>query len=243
MRSLFKAVGRLGLLCMEESRDKLFASTCWTTVLEAGDLEATSSHALSALAQLCQAYWRPMYAFQRKRGYSHHDAQDLIQNFFTHLIETRGYARADRSKGRFRSFLLTSLKHFIADVRDRKHALKRGGGAIIKSLDDKTEMQIACYVKSPADEVYDREWAESLVRHALTRLGQECALAGKTALFDRLRMRLAVRGESAIPWAELAQVKTESSPFWRQYCEAQINPEIRHNCLNRPRRRTLPQRS
>ena len=154
-------------LCREaESRDELFVSTRWTMVLKAGDSAATSAQALSALSELCQIYWRPLYVFLRKKGYGREDAQDLTQGFFAHLIATRGYAHADRDRGRFRAFLLAALKHFIADARDRQHALKRGGGMILEKLDDKTEAQIARAAKWQADEVYDREWAASLVRQA-----------------------------------------------------------------------------
>jgi len=123
-------------MCREaESRNELFASTRWTTVLKAGDSAATSAHALSALSELCQIYWRPLYVFLRKQGYGREDAQDLTQGFFAHLIKNRGYAHADREKGRFRSFLPAALKHFIADARDREHALKRGGGMVVENLD------------------------------------------------------------------------------------------------------------
>jgi RNA polymerase sigma factor (sigma-70 family) len=159
-----------------ESRDELFASTRWTMVLEAGDSATASAHALSALSELCQIYWRPLYAFLRRQGYGSEDAQDLTQGFFAHLIETRAYARADREKGRFRSFLLGVLKHFIADARDRRQALKRGGGMILVKLDDKAiaeaEAQIGRATKWQAEEVYDREWAASLLRQALDRLAQ-----------------------------------------------------------------------
>src|SRR6266508_2609045 len=139
-------------------RNELFASTRWTMVLEAGDSATASAHALSALSELCQIYWRPLYAFLRKQGYGSEDAQDLTQGFFADLIETRAYARADREKGRFRSFLLGTLKHFIADVRDRGQALKRGGGMILQNLDDKAtaeaEAQIARATNWQADYVY-----------------------------------------------------------------------------------------
>src|SRR5206468_1752805 len=146
-----------------ERRDELFASTRWTMVLEAGNSTTTSAHALSALSELCQIYWRPLYAFLRKQGYRPEDAQDLTQGFFADLIETRAYARADREKGRFRSFLLGTLKHFIADARDRGRALKRGGGMILENLDDKAiaeaEARVAQAAKWQAEETYDREWA------------------------------------------------------------------------------------
>src|SRR5215470_47419 len=179
-----------------ESRDKLFFSTRWAMVLKAGDSAATTAEALSALSELCQVYWRPVYVFLRKLGYRHEDAQDLTQGFFAHFIENRGYARADREKGRFRSFLLVALKHFIADSWDREHALKRGGGMVLENLDENVEAQIARGAKRQADEVYDREWAASLVRQALDRLAQECALAGKADLFSCLMPCLVAREES-----------------------------------------------
>ena len=197
-------------LCGEaESRDELFASTRWTMVLEAGDSATASAHALSALSELCQIYWRPLYAFLRKRGYGPEDAQDLTQGFFADLIETRAYARADREKGRFRSFLLGALKHFIADTRDRGRALKRGGGLVLQNLDDKAiaeaEAQIARTEKWQADEVYDCQWAASLVRQALDRLTQECALAGKAELLGYVMPHLGAPEESAIPYEEMAR--------------------------------------
>ena len=195
-----------GPLCPEvESRDELFVSTRWTMVLKAGDSAATSAQALSALSELCQIYWRPLYVFLRKKGYGREDAQDLTQGFFAHLIENRGYAHADRERGRFRAFLLTALKHFIADARDRQHALKRGGGMILEKLDDKTEAQIARAAKWQADQVYDREWAASLVRQALDRLAQECALTGKGQLFGYFVPYLAAPEESPIPFEEMAR--------------------------------------
>jgi RNA polymerase sigma factor (sigma-70 family) len=193
-------------LCWEaESRDELFVSTRWTVVLEAGDSAATSVQALSALSELCRIYWRPLYGFLRRKGYGHEDAQDLTQGFFAHLIETRGHARADPEKGRFRAFLLTAFKNFIADARDRERALKRGGGMMLEELDDRSETRIARDVKWQAEQVYDREWAASLVRQALGRLAQECALAGKAELFDYFLPYLAAPEESRIPYEEMAQ--------------------------------------
>lgn len=193
-------------LCWEaESRDELFVSTRWTVVLKAGDSAATSVQALSALSELCRIYWRPLYGFLRRKGYGHEDAQDLTQGFFAHLIETRGHARADPEKGRFRAFLLTAFKNFIADARDRERALKRGGGMMLEELDDRSETRIARDVKWQAEQVYDREWAASLVRQALGRLAQECALAGKAELFDYFLPYLAAPEESRIPYEEMAQ--------------------------------------
>jgi DNA-directed RNA polymerase specialized sigma24 family protein len=192
-----------------ERRGELFASTRWTMVLEAGNSMTTSAHALGALSELCQIYWRPLYAFLRKQGCRPEDAQDLTQGFFAHLIETRTYTHADREKGRFRSFLLGGLKHFVADARDRKYALKRGGGMILENLDEnaiaEAEAQIARATKWQADEIYDREWAASLLREALRRLTQECALAGKADLVSSVTRYLATPEESAIPYEEMAR--------------------------------------
>jgi DNA-directed RNA polymerase specialized sigma24 family protein len=192
-----------------ESYAESFASTRWTLVLEAGDSAVASAQALSALSELCQIYWRPLYAFLRKQGYGPDDAQDLTQGFFAHLIESRAYARADREKGRFRSFLLGTLKHFVANVHDRGRALKRGGGMILEKLDDRTiaetEAQIGRATKWHADEVYDREWAASLLRQALDRLAQECALAGKPELFGHLKPYLSVTEESTISYEEMSR--------------------------------------
>jgi DNA-directed RNA polymerase specialized sigma24 family protein len=191
------------------SRDGSFAPTRWSIVLEAGNSETTSEHALGALSELCQMYWRPLYAFLRRQGYRPEDAQDFTQGFFADLIETRAYARADREKGRFRSFLLGALKHFVADVRDRGRALKRGGGMILQNLDDKAiaeaETRVAQATKWQADEVYDREWAALLLRRALDRLTQECALAGKADLLSHLMPYLSATEESAIPYEQMAQ--------------------------------------
>jgi RNA polymerase sigma-70 factor (ECF subfamily) len=178
-------------------------------VMEAGDSATASAHALRALSELCRIYWRPLYAFLRKQGYGPEDAQDLTQGFFADLIETRAYARADREKGRFRSFLIGALKHFTADTRDHGRALKRGGGMVLEELNDKaiaeTEAQIARTAKCQADEFYDREWAASLVRQALNRLTQECALAGKAELFSYLLPYLAALEETEIPYEEMAR--------------------------------------
>jgi DNA-directed RNA polymerase specialized sigma24 family protein len=191
------------------NRDGLFASTRWTIVIEAGDFAAASAQSLSALTELCQIYWRPLYLFLRREGYGPDDAQDLTQGFFADLIETRSYTRADREKGRFRSFLLGALKHFVADARDRDRAQKRGGGMIPEQLDERAitevEAQVQRAAKWNSDRVYDREWAASLLRRALDRLAQECALAGKAEIFGYLKRYLSVMEDAAVPYEEITQ--------------------------------------
>jgi len=177
-------------------------------VLDAGESQAPSEEALNALSELCRIYWRPIFLFLRRQGSNPDDAQDLTQGFFTHLIESRAYTRADPKKGRFRSFLLGALKHFVADARDREHAQKRGGGKIRETFDEATiseaENQVARNERWQADRVYDREWAETLLRQALARLAQECAFAGKATLFEVLKSHLSPDGEEAVPYDELS---------------------------------------
>src|SRR4029453_7656688 len=108
------------------TRESSFASTRWTVVHQAADSQTASQHALSALTELCQIYWRPVYVFLRRQGVAQHDAQDLTQAFFVDLIESRAYAHADPTKGRFRSFLFGTLKHFVAHARDNDPPKKRG---------------------------------------------------------------------------------------------------------------------
>ncbi|MEO5721340.1 MAG: hypothetical protein ABIR71_07720, partial [Chthoniobacterales bacterium] len=188
--------------------DGAFAATRWTIVLQAGESQAPPHQALSALSELCRIYWRPIFLFLRRQGHSPHDAQDLTQGFFAHLIESRAYARADREKGRFRSFLLGALKHFVAHARAHSQTQKRGGGVVFAQLDDasiaEAETHSANWETWSAERIYDREWAESLLRRSLDRLAQESALAGKEELFQRLNSHLTVTNEAAVPYEDLA---------------------------------------
>src|SRR6516164_5544581 len=190
------------------TRDSSFASTRWTIVRQAADSQTASQHALSALSELCQIYWRPVYVFVRRQGTPQHDAQDLTQGFFADLIESRAYTRADPMKGRFRSFLLGTLKHFVAHFRDYDRAQKRGGGNMPVQLDEAALSEAEAYASRckdwSADGLFDREWAASLARQALDRLEQEYELGGKGALFEALKSRLTTGESAAIPYDELA---------------------------------------
>jgi DNA-directed RNA polymerase specialized sigma24 family protein len=190
------------------TREGSFASTRWTIVHQAADSETASQHARSALSELCQIYWRPVYVFLRRQGIAQHDAQDLTQGFFADLIETRAYARADPTKGRFRSFLLGTLKHFVGHARDRDRAQKRGGGSVPVELDETAISEAEAYASRSshwsANGVFDREWAASLARQTLNRLAQEYELGGKSALFEALKSRLTAGEAAAIPYEELA---------------------------------------
>jgi len=190
------------------TRDSSFASTRWTVVRQAADSQTASQHASSALSELCQIYWRPVYVFLRRQGIPQYDAQDLTQGFFADLIESRAYTRADPMKGRFRSFLLGTLKHFVAHARDRDQAQKRGGGNVPVQLDESSLSEAEMYASrsnnQSVDGVFEREWAASLARQTLDRLAQEYELGGKGALFKALKSRLIAGEAAAIPYDELA---------------------------------------
>lgn len=189
------------------TREGLFASTRWTIIHDAGESKASPSQSYNALSELCRIYWRPVYLFLRRQGTAPHDAQDLTQGFFADLIESRAYKRADESKGRFRSFLLGSLKHFVADTRDGERAQKRGGGITPLQLDELTisqaEAQAARSDSWSADSLYEREWAAALLRQAYDRLHEESVLAGKGALFEALKSHLSAGEQGAVPYEEL----------------------------------------
>jgi len=191
------------------TRGSSFASTRWTVVRQAADSQTSSEHALNALSELCQIYWRPVYLFLRRQGISQHDAEDFTQSFFTELIESRAYARADQMKGRFRSFLLGTLKHFLAHARDRDQAQKRGGGSVPVQLDEaaisEAEAHAARCTNWSADGVFEREWAASLTRQALERLAQEYELGGKGALFEALKLRLGGDAVAPTSYQEIAR--------------------------------------
>ena len=183
-------------------------STRWSIVLDAGQSQTPPAQALSALSELCRIYWKPVFLFLRHQGSNVEDAQDLTQGFFEHLIESRVYARADREKGRFRSFLLGAVKYFLAHARAHEGAQKRGGGMMLAQLDTAAISQAdaqALNTKAWSPErVYEREWAEALLRQALDRLAQECAIAGKDQLFEQLNSYLSVTSETAVPYEEMA---------------------------------------
>src|SRR5450432_3165480 len=189
-------------------QDGQFVSTRWTVVLAAGNSQLPSARAGEALSELCRIYWRPLYLFLRRENIGPEDAQDLTQGFFAELIRDRSYRRADREKGRFRSFLLGALKHFVADARDGEQTQKRGGGKIRELFDESTIAEVEAQLRTAgnwsASTLFDREWAAALVHQTFDRLAQECDIAGKKALFDGLRPYLAGGGDEAIPYDEIS---------------------------------------
>jgi DNA-directed RNA polymerase specialized sigma24 family protein len=182
----------------------VFATTRWTVVLAAG--RRSTPQAVVALEELCRAYWYPLYAYVRGRGYSHEDGQDLTQAFFARFLEKNYIEGLSSEKGKFRAFLLVSLKHFLANEWDRANRQKRGGGILPLSLDGQnadTRYQINPADNLSPDKLYDRAWAVTLLEQVITRLRQESVTEGKAGLFAQLKPFLMV-GKSAIPYAQVA---------------------------------------
>ncbi len=168
-----------------------FRTTHWSVVHAAGGLD--SAEARGALATLCNAYWYPVYAFVRRAGNDAEYARDLTQGFFARLLEKRDLGAADPARGRFRSFLLGSVKHFLANERDRAQALKRGGGREPLSIDGDDADRRYCIElveASTPEKIFLRNWALALVRRATDRLGEEYGAQGKRGVFERLRPTL-----------------------------------------------------
>ncbi|MCW5551000.1 MAG: sigma-70 family RNA polymerase sigma factor [Verrucomicrobiae bacterium] len=169
----------------------VFVTTSWSVVVLAK--EKDSPEAARALEQLCRAYWFPLYAHVRRLGRSPADAEDLIQSFFARLLEKDWLAVADRERGRFRSFLLGSLKHFLANEWDKARALKRGGHVRWVSLDapvGEDRLQHEPVAKGSPDREFDRRWALTLLDAVLGRLEKEYMQAGKAKLFGQLKLSL-----------------------------------------------------
>ena len=178
-----------------------FTATRWTVVLTAG--QSPSPQAALALEELCRVYWYPLYAYVRRRGYDSHEAEDLTQEFFARLLAKNSFADVEREKGKFRSFLLASLKHFLANEWDRAQAKKRGGGQSIISLDAETRYRQEPKDELSADKLLDRQWAVALLDRVLARLGAEYAEAGKSEVFEQLKDSLTGTRDS-IPYAVIA---------------------------------------
>ena len=180
-----------------------FPTTRWTLVVAASDPQR--KEARSALVSLCEGYWYPLYAYVRRRGYQADQAQDLTQEFFIRVLEGRYLDRADPEKGRFRSFMLTSLKFFVADEEDRRRAHKRGGGAILPlellSGEDRYQREPA-HDETP-ERIFERRWALSVLDRVVERLRNEFVQHGRPEHFERLKMFLL--GKSDAPYATLAR--------------------------------------
>ena len=227
----------------------VFGTTHWSVVLEAGD--GSSPQAEAALTRLCQTYWLPVYAFVRKRGHSPEQAQDFTQAFFANFLEKQHVIKADRERGRFRSFLMTSVENFLRNEHDRAQAQKRGGGRQILSLDEQdAEARYLCEPMTETDpaKAFEQRWAATLLNTVLSRLQTEFGDTGRADLFEALQAHLWGDADST-PYPELAErfgltlanVKTTAHRLRQRYREllreeiahtvslpGQIDDEIRH---------------
>ena len=184
-----------------------FTTTHWSVIAQCALTDAPE--AANALSQLCERYWPPIYSFIRRRGYTPSDAQDLTQSFFAYFLRTKAYARADPVHGKFRSFLLVSVKHFLANDWDREQTLKRGGDYQFVSLNSETAeafYDAAAAPDSTAERLFDLRWATTLTTGALNSLRQELEAEDKVKLFEQLSNFLI--GGSVIPSYDEASART-----------------------------------
>jgi len=217
----------------DSSQPRPFVTTQWSVVLAAGKSDCVASR--RALAALCEAYWYPLYAYMRRKGYQPAEAQDLTQAFFAELLEKDRLRMADRQRGKFRSFLLSSLNHFAAKQWRDARAQKRGGPEPKLSLDFTAAE--ARYVHEPsheltAEKIFERRWAMTLLEHAVNRLRDEYDAGGKLTLFDHLKDHLG-KDPQALPYRDLGEMLEMSEGAvkiaahrLRQRCRALLREEI-----------------
>ena len=193
-----------GLAPFAQTGAVAFTTTHWSMVLAA---QGRSPAAADALEKLCRTYWRPIYGFVRREGIRPEDAKDLTQGFFALLLERRDLNAVRKEKGRLRSYLLTALKHFLTNERNRAMAIKRGQGQRLIPLEDLHERErVGFQAIDPltADQIYERRWALSVLDQVLARLGEEYRAAGNIQLFDRLQKSLTDEPDRPSP-AEIAR--------------------------------------
>ena len=183
----------------------IFATTHWTVVLTAGQRHTPQSD--HALEELCRTYWFPLYAYVRRRGHTKADAEDLVQAFFARFLAKNYLEGLSAERGRFRAFLLASLKNFLTNEWKKSQRLKRGGGETVLSLDWETadtKFQVASTAEPSPDKAFDREWAVALLAHVIERLRAECAADGKAKQFEHLKVFLTA-GKGAVAHADIAK--------------------------------------
>jgi RNA polymerase sigma factor (sigma-70 family) len=182
-----------------------FGDTHWSIILSAMDKQRPAD-AAAARERLCRVYWPPLYAYVRRVGESPHDAQDLTQEFFARFLEKDYLAAVDQAKGRFRSFMLAALKHFLSNERDKQRAQKRGGDRTFVPIDFHNAESHCGFEPSQnltPEVIFQRRWAAALLEEALARLRREYAAVGKEPLFERLKQTL-TEGRGTIAYAALA---------------------------------------
>jgi DNA-directed RNA polymerase specialized sigma24 family protein len=207
-----------------------FQTTHWTLVLSARQTQSEMS-AQKALANFCEAYWPPLYAFLRHRGHASPEAQDLVQGFFAHLLEQDTLSRADQEKGRLRTFLLGSMQNFLFNEYDRSHALKRGGGRQILSIDEhlgEAEAAMMGTAHLSDSRSYDLAWASTIVKRAWQQLQDAFEAEGKAEWLEVLRPFVAGGGKTPLNQGEaaaklgvpIATLRTWLSRLRQRYREA-----------------------
>jgi RNA polymerase sigma factor (sigma-70 family) len=217
-------------------RSGVFNTTQWSVVLAAG--ETTSPASQAALAELCQAYWLPLYAYARRKGHSQHDAEDLAQSFFARLIERRSLSTVDQQGGRFRSYLLTSFQRFIIDEWRKNAAAKRGDAPVLSLDAAAAENWFATESERPPDELFIKGWALSVLDRALEALRADWIANDKGAAFDRLQIFLTDAPEDGA-YDELARALDMDSGAiavtvhrlrqqYRKFVRAQIAQTVDH---------------
>ncbi|MGI8437644.1 MAG: RNA polymerase sigma factor [Chthoniobacterales bacterium] len=189
-----------------------FATTRWSVVAACQDDEvAEHGETQAAIAQLCRDYWPPLYSFVRRRGYAPADAQDLVQGFFSHFLRKKIYCQTESARGKFRSFLLASLKNYLADAWEKERAAKRGGDREIVLLNDElhaAEQLHACEIATLDEEqLYEQRWAVALVSRALENLASEFRAGKKEGIFRELKPLVA--GGSDLPKQEEIAARLE----------------------------------
>jgi len=227
--------GSDGNLGSVPGKSSWFTTTHWSVVLAAGQI--SSPNAEEALEELCRTYWFPLYAYVRRKGYSPEDAQDLTQAFFAMFLEKNSLSQAQRERGRFRSFLLTSLKHFLVNEWHRTAARKRGGGQSLVPLD--TALAERLYSRETAqdlaaDRLYERSWALALLEKVRARLHEEYAAEGRPGRFEIVEQFLPGE-ESGLSYVEAARqlgmaegtLKSDVHRFKKRYREL-LRAEIAH---------------
>ena len=172
----------------------IFATTHWSVVWSAG--QERSPLAEAALEQLCRAYWYPLYAFVRRRGYGSDDAKDLTQEFFARLLVKQRLREASQERGRFRSFLLSAMINFLADEWENARAQKRGSGVILLTLDEaEARFETELPSTEPEETFFDQRWARTIMQRAMTALKDEYVEQGKQGQFERLKRFLTETGD------------------------------------------------
>src|SRR5262245_43844835 len=218
-----------------------FATTRWSLILSAVNSQSEEQKAREALDELCRIYWRPVFVFVCRRGYSMEDAQDLTQDFFLKILGPNWLEHADVNRGRFRTLLLTSLQHFLVNAAERRHTRKRGGGVEFISWDDwmaEAPSQLSISARAldslPAERLFDLRWATTVVEQALRRLREGCEGRDRLRLFYSLSTHL-IEERAEVSYANLSAARgvTESAVknllhTMRQRYRSLLRDEVAH---------------